>query len=105
MKLPFKISKWVFVILHITFWLLLFSLPFLLQMYAEKNAANAKIHKPGISFYILKCLFWTAFFYINAYFLFPKWYYTKQYKKYVLSLISILAFGLVLELFYSLITH
>ncbi|WP_018615766.1 sensor histidine kinase [Segetibacter koreensis] len=104
MKLPFKLSRWVFIVLHITFWLLLFSLPFLLQMYSEKRAATTDKHQPGIAFYILKCLFWTAFFYINAYILFPRLFYKRDYGKYILSLIALLAGCLVLELGYFVLT-
>lgn len=104
MKLPFKISKTVFIVLHITFWLLLFSLPFLMRTYAENKASATQKQHPGFAFYILKCLFWTAFFYINAYYLFPRFIYKRDYGKYLLSLILLMAGSLILELCYFSLT-
>lgn len=104
MRLPFNINKRVFIVLHITFWLLLFSLPFLLQLYSEKRTAAPDRHKPGTDFYILKCLFWTAFFYTNAYFLFPEFVYKKSYGKYALALLLCVAACILLELTYFLLT-
>src|SRR5215213_6481629 len=104
MKLPFKISKWGFIVLHITFWLLLFSLPYLLRTYSEKNASANKGEGPGLNFYILKCLFWTAFFYINAYLLFPRFIYKRDYGKYGFSLLLLMGANLIIELSYFSLT-
>lgn len=102
MKLPFKINKWIFIILHITFWLLLLSLPFLMRTYAE-NRASTNTHRPDSNFYILKCLYWIIFFYGNVY-LFSRFVYKRNYGKYILSLVLLLVAGVVLELCYFLLT-
>src|SRR3954447_19111905 len=104
MNLPFKINRWVFVVLHITFWLLLFSLPFLMRTYSENKAATNANHHPGFDFYILKCLFWTTFFYINAHFLLSRFVYKRKYGKYIFALFLLMAGGVVLELCYFLLT-
>lgn len=105
MKLRFKISTWIFIVLHITFWLLLLSLPFMMQTYSENKAPTKEIHHPGIFFYILKCLFWIAFFYINAYVLFPKFIYKRAYTKYLFSLIVLMFGGVIIELVYFAVTQ
>ena len=105
MKFPVRISKPVLIVLHISFWGLLFSLPFLLASYAENNPSPKASHHPGGFFYALKCIFWIAFFYINALFLIPKLFYRRYYGKYVLSLFLMMAANLSLfELPYFLLT-
>lgn len=105
MKVRAKINKWVFVILHISFWLLLFSLPFLLQLYSDKENHSDHKQQPGAVFYTLKCLFWIAFFYINAYILLPRFFYKRYYLQYFFILLALLGCNLIIELVYFFATH
>lgn len=104
MRLPFKTNKWIFIALHITFWAVLFSLPFLMRTYAE-NKVKTNAEHPGIGFYVLKCTFWVVFFYINAYLLFSQFIYRRNYGKYIFSLLLLMAGGLLLELTYFTLTN
>ena len=70
-------QKWLVIILHIAFWLLLFSLPFVLH--PETTTAG----NPAVSiFQALRYLTWIGFFYLNAYVFIPKFIYTRQYATY-----------------------
>lgn len=74
-----------------------------MKTYAENKASSNQHHSPGLNFYVIKCLFWVAFFYANAY-MFSRLVYKKKYGKYILFLILVLPAGILLELSYFLIT-
>lgn len=76
-----------------------------MRTYSENKAITNQKHEIGLSFYLLKCLFWIAFFYINAYVLFPRLFYKRDYRKYVLSLVSLMVGCLILELSYFSINN
>lgn len=81
-------KKWVNVLLHAVVWLALFSLPFLLRPTDERQTA----HPQQIGFlylYFINCASWISFFYLNAYLLFPRLIYSRQYKRYSLVLLLV----------------
>ncbi len=89
-------KKWVRVVLHIAFWLLLFSLPWLLRPAEDRNAPQ---HKENILFlyqYLVNFLSWICLFYINSYVLIPKLFYQKKYLKFALS--YVLLFGVLISI-------
>lgn len=64
-------NKWVTVILHTAFWVLLFSLPFLLRPSSAPEKQNTRNEFELVQ-YIINDLLWVAYFYFNAYFLIPR---------------------------------
>src|SRR5438309_2835617 len=98
--------KWIIILLHTGFWVLLFMLPYFFRQPYQNNKAQShfitnerfEIHN-GISF-----LTWISLFYLNAFFLLPHYYFKKQYGRYfsalgivllVLSFINWLSFHLL----------
>lgn len=93
------------VLLHISLWLLLFALPYLLRSSYENKMIHFMVNERfevhnGISF-----LTWIGLFYLNAFFLLPRFYFTKSYNQYfaavgivllVLSFINWASFSLLL---------
>ncbi len=67
MKLSWLSKKWVIVVLHVTCWIILFSLPFLLRSYTRDEH---KTHQPDdtafLYFYFIGSIVWIALFYIHA---------------------------------------
>jgi two-component system LytT family sensor kinase len=93
MKQPWYSRKWVVITLHISAWVLLFALPFLLRPSYESNAAHKEQHNDdfnSILKYILNDLLWISFFYLNAYVLIPRFIYKKKYWEYSLLQIAII---------------
>ena len=90
MKIPWYAKKWITILLHITAWMLLFSLPYLLR---PSNTANEPIrpepHNPTFSFIIQRIsdIMLIVFFYLNALALIPKLLYKKKYTFYTISII------------------
>ncbi|MFT3824017.1 MAG: histidine kinase [Chitinophagaceae bacterium] len=72
MKQVWYQRKWVIVLTHAVLWIVLFSLPFLLRPYNDKE--NAEHHKSSTELiqYMLSNAGWIAFFYLNAYMLVPR---------------------------------
>lgn len=107
MNLSAVSRKWIVILLHIGFWVLLFLLPyFFRQPYQNKvqphfiTDERFEIHN-GISF-----LTWTALFYLNVFFLLPHYYFKKYYSQYfaalgvlllILSFINWISFHLLLS--------
>lgn len=87
-------KKWISVLLHTGFWVLLFVLPFFLrQPYNDNNSSRhfiaderLEIHN-GISF-----LTWVGLFYLNAFVLLPRFYFKKTYNRYFAALGIVLLF-------------
>jgi len=73
MKKAWYSNKWVTVLLHCTFWLLLFSMPFLLRPASGDQRPADRNSDDGVTlYYIVNNLFWVALFYLNALVLVPK---------------------------------
>lgn len=80
MKITFFSRKWVIVLLHITAWVLLFSLPFLLRPTYEKASSAKQNSESGVNYlYIVNNLLWVGLFYLNALILIPRFLYKKNY--------------------------
>ena len=100
-------KRWIMILLHTGFWMLLFVLPYLLRQ-QQFNGNKAQPHftanghfeiHNGISF-----ITQIGLFYLNAFFLLPHYYFKKQYGRYfsalgivllVLSFINWLSFNLL----------
>jgi sensor histidine kinase YesM len=94
MKAPWYKSKWFNLIVHITFWGLLFSLPYLLKpSFQEGRPMNSRRppQEIGYAFNLLKGFFWMGVFYLNAHVLSPRLLFKKQYFYYTLALVGVLA--------------
>lgn len=86
-------KKWVTIGLHVTAWLLLFSLPFLLR--PSTNRPPEEQHSAlSLIRYILNDLIYVGFFYLNAELLIPKFIYRRRYRDF--TIISLVGFLLVL---------
>lgn len=73
MKKAWYSNKWVTVLLHCTFWLLLFSMPFLLRPSSDDQQTSNRTKDGGeMLYYIVNNLFWIILFYLNALVLVPK---------------------------------
>jgi two-component system, LytTR family, sensor kinase len=88
---PRHSRKYIIVGLHISVWLLLFSLPMLMRQSAESNR-NTDVSSQADSIsrmmhYIVSALIWVGFFYLNAYLLAPLFLRRKNTWKYILSLL------------------
>lgn len=93
MKLRWLTKKHVYVLLHILFWLVLFSLPSLFKPRQESNMPHHAPPEADRFFYqyLINCFFWISLFYINSYLLMPLFVNKKKYVKYVLYLLPVVA--------------
>ncbi|MCW3112077.1 MAG: Histidine kinase [Segetibacter sp.] len=92
MKVSWLSKKYVSVLLHILFWVVLFSLPSLFRPRQDTNAQHT--NDPGNRLfcqYLVNCFFWISLFYINSYVLMPFLVNRKKYIQYLLSLFAIIA--------------
>ena len=82
-------KKWVAVMLHVSVWVFLFSLPFLLRPYMNNNKANSHDSQSPVAIfrYITNNLIYIGFFYLNAAWLIPKFIYHRKYKEYAAAII------------------
>lgn len=93
MKQPWYRNKWVNIALHAMFWILFFLVPYLLQPSFQKNTPiqrTAHNETRSLYFNLMKCFFWMALFYVNAYFFVPRLIYKRKYILYFLSLVFVL---------------
>ena len=76
--------------LHISVWVFLFSLPFLLRPYTNNNQARAHESQSAVALlrYIINDLIYIGFFYLNAAVLVPKWIYNRKYKQYAVAIVG-----------------
>ncbi|WP_298301472.1 histidine kinase [Hydrotalea sp.] len=95
MKQQWYAKKWVVIAMHIAAWTLLFSLPFLLRPSYE----NAHNHNDSFSLikYVITGALWAGFFYLNAYFLMPKFIYKKRYWEFVLLQLIIFVLQIIFD--------
>lgn len=109
MKISWLSKKWVNVALHVLFWLLLFSLPYFLKP-SENGSRLAHDRTPAyrdILFHLFfNCLTWVGLFYINAYFLIPKYFYQKRNQQYFLMLfLTLVALSIINWATFSLVMY
>src|SRR3954469_21773101 len=93
MRLSWLSKKSVSVLLHIFFWVVLFSLPSLFRPSHENNVGQHEAEQNTRFFYqyLINCCSWIFLFYFNSYVLIPVLVYRKRYLRYILSLIPLLA--------------
>lgn len=94
MKFPGFSKRWIRVLLHIAFWLLLFSLPYLLRPAQESTRHNERTDIRFFYQYLVSFSTWIGLFYINSHLLIPVLLNRKKYRRYFLSLVPI--FGILL---------
>jgi two-component system, LytTR family, sensor kinase len=82
-------KKWFVILLHVAFWILLFSLPFLLQGPNENRRPQDRwiSGSNAMLFYLVNNATWVGLFYLNVYFFVPKFFNTKKYFAYATVLI------------------
>lgn len=85
MKKAWYSRKWVTVLLHVTFWLLLFSMPFLLRPASENRPVNRSSESGLSAFYIVNNLFWVGLFYFNALVMIPRVLYVRKLWVFVIA--------------------
>jgi two-component system LytT family sensor kinase len=94
-------KKWAAFMLHLSVWMFLFSLPFLLRPYM--NNAQARSHEPQSSVallrYIINDLIYIGFFYLNSGWLVPRSIYQRKYKEYAVAIVGCFIIILVLGWF------
>src|SRR6476660_6184774 len=103
MKAPWYKSRWFTVVLHIAFWSLLFSLPYLLKPSFQGPRPEGPRRPPqdiGYLFNLLKGIFLMGVFYLNAYILVPRFFFKKSYWQYGLALLGTLIMFSCLEIAY-----
>jgi two-component system LytT family sensor kinase len=91
MKKPWYAKKWITLLLHITAWVLLFSLPYLLR--PQNNSGQPAHPEPQnstINFIISRAsdVMLIGFFYLNAMVLIPALFYKKKYALYTVAVIG-----------------
>jgi two-component system LytT family sensor kinase len=92
MKLPWLTKKNVSILLHILFWVVLFSLPSLFRPRQENNVQQSQTAENAHFFYqyLVNCFFWICLFYFNSYLLIPLLVNRKKYISFLLSLIGVI---------------
>ena len=83
-------KKWVAIILHVSVWVFLFSLPFLLRPYIGNNKAHPEEQQSAIQIlrYIINDLIYIGFFYLNAGLLVPKVIHQRKYKQFAAAIVA-----------------
>jgi len=88
MKKAWYEKKWITILLHITAWVLLFSLPYLLRPQNPNEPARPQNPNDTIN----TIIWWTGdlmligFFYLNAVLIIPRLFYKKKYALYTLAI-------------------
>lgn len=91
MKLTWLSKKHVSILLHILFWIVLFSLPSLLRPSDANNTPQRQQphHTHFLIQYLINCISWITLFYFNSYFLIPELVNKRKYLRYILWLIPV----------------
>lgn len=85
--------KWLIILVHIGFWVLLFFLPYLLRPSHDTAQHKDAAREAGYFYnYIVNFISWIAIFYFNSYFLLPRYLNRKRYGQYFLVLVPLLLF-------------
>ena len=76
--------------LHLSVWVFLFSLPFLLRPYINNNKPHSQEQQSAIGLlrYIINNLVYIGFFYLNSGWLVPRFIYQRKYKQYAAAIIA-----------------
>jgi len=97
MKNVWYSKRWITIALHALVWILLFSLPYLLNSSYNNKEPKHNANEPAPLSYVFSILMnitWIVFFYINAHVIMPKFFRKPKYWFY--SLIMFLIFGWIL---------
>jgi two-component system, LytTR family, sensor kinase len=86
-------KKWFVILLHAAFWILLYSLPFLLQGPNENRKPEDRwtSSSQAMLYYILNNATWVGLFYLHAHFFVPRFFNTKKYGTYAVVMFLALA--------------
>ncbi|CAN5492224.1 histidine kinase [soil metagenome] len=84
---PWGEGKGLRVLMHIASWLVVFSLPYLLRLIYDQNAAKNPDSQGFLYLSLLTGLLWAVTFYLNAYLLVPKFLNKRKYLWYFISLV------------------
>jgi two-component system LytT family sensor kinase len=104
MKFPRLSKKIVSVLLHILFWVVLFTLPSLFRPRQDSNVQQQAESMRFFYQYIVNSISWVCLFYLNSFLLMPAFVNRKKYLRYGFSLIAVfIALSLVNWLSFSLI--
>jgi len=98
MKKAWYAKKWMAVLLHLTAWVLLFSLPYLLKPPINTNEQqHLEPGNPTVTFIVSRIndLMLIVFFYLNSLLLVPRFLYKKKYFFYTLSILISFTFFVV----------
>jgi two-component system, LytTR family, sensor kinase len=91
MKQVWYARKWVVILLHISAWTIIFSLPYLLTSHYNDNRVK-EADKDATGFFYLNTItnfIFVGLFYLNAYVLTPRFIIRKKYLAYIFLLIAI----------------
>lgn len=96
MKFNWTSKKWVKILLHVLFWVVLFSLPNLLRPTRDNHAEQSA--PPGLMYqFLITCASWIVLFYLNAYVLVPRLFYKAKFSKFTLAIILVFILGCLLN--------
>ena len=93
MKTVWYQKKWVIILLHIAFWSLLFSLPYLLNSHEASHPPPEKTtHTKDLGNYFSLAMnaCWIAYFYFNAFFIIPRFIDFRRYWQFALVQVVLL---------------
>ncbi len=93
MKFSLLSKRWFTIVIHIAAWTLLFSLPYLLRPLTDNNSHHsAQPHEKEFFYlYLVNCVLWIGFFYINSYLVSQFIINQKKYIHYAVSLVLLFA--------------
>ena len=77
------------VLLHALFWLVIYSLPFLLRSQYDSSRKVPSADDGFLYFYIVSSIAWVIFFYANAYVFLPAFIQKKKFSFYILYVLSV----------------
>src|SRR4051794_19721569 len=93
-------NKWLTIVLHVAAWLIVFSLPYLLQPPYHPDRTREPDNKGFFYLTLITNFFWVIVFYLNAFVLTRRFIYRKKYLPYILTLIAVYC---VIMLFHGLL--
>jgi sensor histidine kinase YesM len=88
MKVNWTAKHWVKILLHIVFWVVVFSLPTLLRP-SHENHQGPPATSGTFYQYLTNCATYIGLFYLNAYFLIPRYFPRQKYSQYALALLMV----------------